>query len=78
MKTLTAALLATAFAASPALACGFGKSADMKTNAYTASVVSESEEAMTTFDPKEPPLFEEKTEVSNSNVETTLDEEASE
>jgi len=71
MKTFTAALLASVFVAGPALACGFGKSANMKANAYTASLEEKAEEAMTTFDPKEVPLFEEKTKKAED--ETTVE-----
>ena len=72
MKILTAALLASAFIASPALACGFGKSAEYKMPTHSAAVTSKPEEAMSTFDPKEPLVFEE--EATAAPVEETVDE----
>ena len=62
MKTLTAALLASAFITAPAFACNYGKTAETPvTTALTDTV--KPDEAMTTFDPATQPLFEEKTEV---------------
>lgn len=75
MKTILTALVASAFLASPALACSWNKSADM-TSSYTASVVHEDEEAMSTFDPAAEPAFEEK--VEQIEAEDILEEEAAE
>ena len=61
MKTLTAALLASAFFTAPAFACNYGKTAETPvTTALTDTV--KPDEAMTTFDPTTQPLFEDKTE----------------
>jgi len=69
MKTLTAALLATAFAASPALACSYGKTASFEKPEHTASMPKEkSHEAMSTFDPEQKPRFEVVTEATDEPV----------
>ena len=60
MKTLTAALLASAFFTGPALACpGMSAEFGYKKSTHTAAVTEpKTEEAMTTFDPADKPLFE--------------------
>ena len=59
MKTLAATLLISAFAVAPAMACSFGKMAEHKTPAVTATAAPQVEEqAMSTFDPAEKPAFE--------------------
>lgn len=58
MKTLTAALLASAFIAAPALACP-GMSAENWKPMTTAQAPEKSEEAMSTFDPQTKPVFAE-------------------
>ncbi|MEL6948419.1 MAG: hypothetical protein AAFO73_12460 [Pseudomonadota bacterium] len=62
MKTLATTLLISAFAVAPAMACGFGKMADHKTPAATASAApvqdQVQEQAMSTFDPEKAPAFE--------------------
>lgn len=69
MKTLTAALLASAFIASPALACSFGKTASYEKPMVTASKPAEkTQEAMSTFEPTETPRFEEVTEATEEPV----------
>lgn len=74
MKTLTAALLASAFIASPALACGFGKTAEHKMGTVASlETVETSEEAMSTYDPAEKPIFE---ETSKTDAEAPLEEAA--
>ena len=58
MKTLTAALLATAFIASPALACSYGKTAKAEDKMTTAEAKIETQDAISTFDPATKPVFE--------------------
>lgn len=59
MKVMTAALLASAFIASPALACEYGRTADVKMPTHSAAVKMEpTEEAMSTYDPATKPVFE--------------------
>ncbi len=65
MKTLTAAILASAFIASPALACSYGKTADIKMPTHSAGLVTEpAEEAMSTYDPATQPVFESDSEAT--------------
>lgn len=72
---LTAAALATTLS-SPVFACSWGKTAkhgkDMTAEAEAPKVT---EEAMTTFDPAEKPVFESTTEVKDEKpaVEVTAD-----
>ncbi|MEM1039991.1 MAG: hypothetical protein AAGI12_11045 [Pseudomonadota bacterium] len=75
MKTLAATLLISAFAVAPAMACGFGKMAEHKTPAVTASAPQVEEQAMSTFDPAEKPAFEatEKVEKPASMDEKSAD-----
>ena len=68
MKALTATLLATAFLAVPAYACGFKDMAKHDTS-ITASVTPKPETAMSTFDPKSPLVFEEKEEANAKPAE---------
>lgn len=72
MKTVMTALVASAFIASPALACGFGKTADKSKPMITASTTVKTEEAMSTFDPAAKPVFDEKAEAVSAPVKKPL------
>ena len=68
MKKFTAALLATAFISSPALACSYGKTAEVEKPLQTAMVVEESSShSMSTYDPAKIPVFE----ATNSDANDT-------
>ena len=68
MKVLTAALLATALIASPAIACpGMSAEANALRSLQTAAVKTPKvEEAMSTFDPADKPVFEAETVVDET------------
>ncbi|MDD9909501.1 MAG: hypothetical protein OXR62_07390 [Ahrensia sp.] len=65
MKTILSALFAAALFASPAAACNWMKTADGET-VHTAELSEKSEEAITTFDPAEKPVFEEAAEAADT------------
>ncbi len=73
MRLLTATLLASAFIASPALACSWNKTAGSEKSTYSATLdtnkTEQSHEAMSTFDPADQPVFEEEAAAA-SDTET--------
>ncbi|MEL7271896.1 MAG: hypothetical protein AAGK33_00535 [Pseudomonadota bacterium] len=76
MKIMMTALVASAFMASPALACGFGKMADHKEPMTTASTTTvKTEEAMSTFDPSTKPVFDTKAEATPAPIKKPVDSE---
>ncbi|MEM9734096.1 MAG: hypothetical protein AAF903_11520 [Pseudomonadota bacterium] len=75
MKIMMTAFVASAFIASPALACGFGKMADHKETMTTASTTVKTEEAMSTFDPSTKPVFDTKTEAAPAPIKKPEDSE---
>ena len=73
MKTLTIALLASAFIAGPALACSMQKNADLA-SPYTK--FEKQHEALTTFDPADKPAFER--EAEKVETDEVIEQEAAE
>ncbi|MGI9355920.1 MAG: hypothetical protein ACR2PF_12270, partial [Rhizobiaceae bacterium] len=73
MKTLTIALLASAFVAGPALACSMNKTAE-HISPYTK--FEKQHEALTTFDPADKPAFEQ--EAKKVDTEEVIEDETAE
>ena len=75
MKKFTAALLASAFISSPALACSFGKTAEAEKPLQTAMIVEDStSHTMSTYDPVKQPMFEGTSSVSGSQEADIMEE----
>ncbi|MGI9365827.1 MAG: hypothetical protein ACR2O8_11635 [Rhizobiaceae bacterium] len=75
MKKFTAALLASVFISSPALACSYGKTAEVEKPLQTAMVVEDSSShSMSTYDPAKKPVFEGTNRVSGSQDADILEE----
>ena len=73
ITTLLSAVALTAATASPALACSWGKTAKMDQQTMAEVKAPEAtEEAMTTFDPAEKPVFEKSVENDEDAVKEVV------
>ena len=74
MKLLSAFLFSTALISAPAMACGFGKTANYDKPMQSASVKDKSSHsAMSTYDPASKPVYEEKAEATTPKKPETAE-----